>query len=174
MKGGVTKSLPLREYSKAGMSTRPYHSGSHREFGEDGSDSGHGAKRGEIWRRVMPVQGRFGFGSTMALEMSVEWDWPGGNSRRPQLDKFSVRRFRWERSRHFRWTRCCATRTPLFHTHTEPCRQRRRENVEKRVGGDAQLAGLARVRMVGEYLKLDFRDREEIVPGTVTAIYQAV
>lgn len=37
-------------------------------------------------------QGRVGFDSTMALEMSMEWDWPGDELRRPQLDKFSVRR----------------------------------------------------------------------------------
>lgn len=40
----------------------------------------------------MLVQGRVGFDSTMALEMSMEWDWPGENLRRPQLDKFPVRR----------------------------------------------------------------------------------
>lgn len=28
----------------------------------------------------------------MALEMSMEWDWPGENLRRPELDKFSVGR----------------------------------------------------------------------------------
>ena len=83
----------------------------------------------------MSVQGRFGFGSTMALEVSMEWDWPGENLRRPQLDKFSVRRCDRRDLGTFdglNRTRCgCATHHTRAFSHTRTLSHAVREGGKK-------------------------------------------